>query len=108
MGTSMVPGLLHAANYCAANHWLKSVKAAGTTDADAVVAKMKATPVNDMYNKDVKIREDGRVMHVMHLWQVKAPSESKSAYDFCKEVATISPAEAWRPLSEGGCPLIKA
>ena len=67
----MVPGLLHAANYCAATHWLKSVKAAGTTDADAVVAKMKATPVNDMYNTDVKIREDGRVMHVMHLWQVK-------------------------------------
>ena len=108
MGTSMVPGLLHAANYCAANHWLKSVKAAGTTDADAVVAKMKATPVNDMYNNDVKIREDGRVMHVMHLWQVKAPSESKYPYDFCKQVALISPAEAWRPLSEGGCPLIKA
>ena len=71
----MVPGLLHAGNYCAATHWLKAVKAAGTTDADAVVAKMKATPVNDMYNTDVKIREDGRVMHVMHLWQVKPAAE---------------------------------
>jgi len=102
------PGLLHAANYCAANHWLKSVKAAGTTDADAVVAKMKATPVNDMYNDNVKIREDGRVMHVMHLWQVKTPAESKYPYDYCKELVTIPPDQAWRPLNEGGCPLIHA
>ncbi len=102
------PGLLHAANYCAANHWLKSVKAAGTTDADAVVAKMKATPVNDMYNDNVKIREDGRVMHVMHLWQVKTPAESKYPYDYCKELVTIPPDQAWRPLSEGGCPLVHA
>jgi branched-chain amino acid transport system substrate-binding protein len=104
----MVPGLLHAANYCATNHWLKAVKAAGTTDADAVVAKMKAMPVNDFYNKDVKIREDGRVMHVMYLWQVKPLAQAKSKYDFCDRLATIEPAEAWRPLSEGGCPLVKA
>ncbi len=101
------PGLLHAGSYCAATHWLKAVKAAGTTDADAVAAKMKATPVNDMYNTNVKIREDGRVMHRMYLWQVKPASESKYAYDFCKPVATIAPEDAWRPLSEGGCPLVK-
>ena len=104
----MVPGLLHAGNYAAATHWLKAVKAAGTTDADAVVAKMKATPVNDMYNTDVKIREDGRVMHVMHLWQVKTVSESKYPYDYCKELVTIPPDEAWRPLADGGCPLVKS
>ncbi|HEX3994735.1 MAG TPA: ABC transporter substrate-binding protein [Acetobacteraceae bacterium] len=104
----MVPGLLHAGNYCATNHWLKAVKAAGTTDADAVVAKMKATPVNDFYNTNVKIREDGRVMHVMYLWQVKPVAQAKSKYDFCNKLATISPEEAWRPLSEGGCPLVKA
>lgn len=102
------PGLLHAANYCAATHWLKCVKAAGTTDADTVVAKMKATPINDMYNDNVKIREDGRVMHIMHLWQVKTPAESKYPYDYCKELVTISPDQAWRPMSEGGCPLVKA
>jgi len=102
------PGLLHAANYCAANHWLKAVKAAGTTDADAVVAKMKATPVNDMYNDNVQVREDGRVMHVMHLWQVKSPAESKYPYDYCKEVVAIPADQAWRPLNEGGCPLVKA
>jgi branched-chain amino acid transport system substrate-binding protein len=104
----MVPGLLHAGNYAAATHWLKCVRAAGTTDADAVVAKMKATLVNDMYNTDVKIREDGRVMHVMHLWQVKSPSEAKYPYDYCKELVTIPPDEAWRPLADGGCTLVKA
>jgi branched-chain amino acid transport system substrate-binding protein len=104
----MVPGLLHAGNYCATNHWLKAVKAAGTTDADAVVAKMKATPVNDFYNTNVKIREDGRVMHVMYLWQVKPVAQAKSKYDFLNQLATIAPDEAWRPLSEGGCPLVKA
>jgi branched-chain amino acid transport system substrate-binding protein len=104
----MVPGLLHAANYCATNHWLKAIKAAGTTNADAVVAKMKELPVNDFYNKDVKIREDGRVMHQMYLWQVKTPEESKYKYDYCKNVAIIPPSEAWRPLKDGGCPFIKA
>ncbi|HET6194121.1 MAG TPA: ABC transporter substrate-binding protein [Acetobacteraceae bacterium] len=104
----MVPGLLHAANYCAANHWLKAVKAAGTTDADAVVAQMKATPVNDFYNTNVKIREDGRVMHEMHLWQVKPAAEARYPYDYCKEVVAIPPDQAWRPLAEGGCPLVKA
>lgn len=104
----MVPGLLHAANYCAATHWLKAVKETGTTEPDAVVAKMKATPVNDMYNTNVKVREDGRVMHEMHLWQVKQASESKYPYDYCKEVVSIAPDEAWRPLADGGCPLVKA
>jgi branched-chain amino acid transport system substrate-binding protein len=103
----MVPGLLHAGSYCAASHWLKAVKAAGSTDADAVVAKMKEIPVNDFYNTNVKVREDGRVMHQMYLWQVKPVAESKSKYDYCKLIATIPPGEAWRPLSEGGCPLVK-
>ena len=104
----MVPGLLHAGSYCAAYHWLKAVKAAGTTDADAVVTRMKAIPVNDFYNDNVKIREDGRVMHVMYLWQVKPVSQARSKYDFCNKLATIAPADAWRSLADGGCPLIKA
>jgi branched-chain amino acid transport system substrate-binding protein len=104
----MVPGLLHAGQYCAVNHWLKCVKAAGTTDADAVVAKMKATPVNDFYNDNVTIRADGRVMHQMYLWQVKPPSQAKYKYDFCTNLAVIKPEDAWRPMSEGGCPFAKA
>jgi branched-chain amino acid transport system substrate-binding protein len=104
----MVPGLLHAGSYCAATHWLKAVKAAGSTDSDTVVAKMKELPVNDFYNDNVKIREDGRVMHVMYLWQVKPLAEAKSKYDFCTKLATIAPADAWRSMADGGCPLIKA
>lgn len=104
----MVPGLLHAGQYCAVYHWLKAIKAAGTTDADAVVAKMKATKVNDFYNTDVTIRQDGRVMHQMYLWQVKSPEEAKYKYDFCKNLAVIKPEDAWRPMSVGGCPLVKA
>ncbi|WP_428534322.1 ABC transporter substrate-binding protein [Rhodopila sp.] len=103
----MVPGLLHAGSYCAANHWLKAVKAVGSTDADAVVAKMKALPVNDFYNDNVKVRQDGRVLHVMYLWQVKPVAEAKSKYDFLTKLATIAPQDAWRPLADGGCPLIK-
>ena len=102
-----VPGLLHAGSYCATAHWLKAVQAVGSTDSDAVVAKMKATPVNDFYNKDVEIRQDGRVMHVMYLWQVKPKSQAKSTYDFCNPLATIAPADAWRSLSDRVCPLIK-
>jgi branched-chain amino acid transport system substrate-binding protein len=104
----MVPGLLHAGQYCATLHWLKSVQAAGTTDADTVVAKMKATKVNDFYNTDVTIRQDGRVMHQMYLWQVKPASQAKYKYDFCTNLAVIKPADAWRPMSEGGCPFVKA
>ncbi|MEA2726780.1 MAG: branched-chain amino acid transport system substrate-binding protein [Acetobacteraceae bacterium] len=104
----MVPGLLHAGSYCAATHWLKAVKAAGSTDSDAVVAKMKELPVNDFYNDNVKVREDGRVMHLMYLWQVKPVAEAKSKYDFCTKLATIAPADAWRSMADGGCPLIKA
>ena len=102
-----VPGLLHAGSYCAATHWLKAVQSVGSTDADAVIAKMKATPVNDFYNDNVKVREDGRVMHTMYLWQVKPAAEAKSPADFCNKLATIAAADAWRPLNEGGCPLVK-
>jgi branched-chain amino acid transport system substrate-binding protein len=95
-------------SYCAAYHWLKAVKAAGSTDVDAVVARMKQTPVNDFYNDNVMIREDGRVKHVWYLWQVKPIADAKYKYDFCNKMATIAPADAWRPLADGGCPLVKA
>ena len=102
------PGLQHAAVYTAVTHWLKSVKEVGSTDADAVAAKMKAMPVNDMYNTDVRVREDGRTMHVMYLWQVKPEAEAKHRYDFCKLLSTVAPEDAWRPLGEGGCPFVRS
>ena len=104
----MVPGLLHAGNYCGTNHWLKAVKAAGTTEGEAVVKKMKEMPVNDFYNKNVKIREDGRVLHEMYLWEVKKPSESNGKYDLCKMVTSVPGSEAFRPMKDGGCYFVKA
>ena len=108
----MVPGLLHAGNYCATNHWLKAVKAAGTTDADAVVAKMKATPVNDFYNTNVKIREDGRVMHVMYLWQVKPAARGEVEIRFLQQAGDdltgrgVAAAERRRlPIGQGISPV---
>ena len=69
---------------------------------------MKEMPLNDFYNDNVKVRQDGRVMHKMYLWQVKSAAESKSQFDLCKNLATIAPEDAWRPMADGGCPLIKA
>ncbi len=102
------PTLCHAGMYCSASHWLKAVKATNTTEADAVVANMKATPINDMYNENTRIREDGRVMHPMYLWQVKSEAELKYPFDLVKLAVRVDPSEAWRPLSEGGCPLVKS
>lgn len=109
MGTpNRVPGMLHASNYCATMHWLKAIKAVGSTDPVKVVAQMKATPINDFYNKDIKIREDGKVMHQMYLWQVKPPSPTQEKNDILKLLHTTPGSEAWRPLSEGHCSFIKA
>ncbi|MCB4824883.1 ABC transporter substrate-binding protein [Roseicella aerolata] len=101
------PGLQHAAVYTGVTHWLKAVRDVGSTDADAVAARMKAMPVNDMYNNDVRIREDGRTLHSMYLWEIKKQAESHGPYDFCKLITTIPAEEAWRPLREGGCPLVR-
>jgi branched-chain amino acid transport system substrate-binding protein len=69
---------------------------------------MKEIPVNDFYNKNVKVREDGRVLHEMYLWEVKNSSESESKYDLCKMVASVPGDDAFRPLKDGGCYFVKA
>jgi branched-chain amino acid transport system substrate-binding protein len=73
----------------------------------AVAAKMRATPVNDMYNDNVQIRADGRVLHEMNLVQVKSPGESKYPFDYYKILTTIPGENAFRPLSQSECPLVK-
>jgi branched-chain amino acid transport system substrate-binding protein len=100
------PTMQQAGAYAAVLHYLKAVAASGTKDAKTVVAKMKATPVNDMYNENVEIRPDGRVLHAMYLMQVKAPEQSKYPHDDYIVLAKTSGAEAYRPMSEGGCPLV--
>lgn len=101
-----VPTMTQAGAYSAVLHYLEAVKAAGTKDPKTVVAKMKAMPVNDMYNSNVKIRPDGRVLHTMYLMQVKSPAQSKYAHDDYTVLAKIPGDEAFRPMDQGGCPLV--
>jgi branched-chain amino acid transport system substrate-binding protein len=71
------------------------------------MAKMRETPVNDVFAKNGRIREDGRMVHDMYLFQVKTPEESKGEWDLYKLVATIPGDEAFQPLSKSRCPLVK-
>jgi branched-chain amino acid transport system substrate-binding protein len=73
-----------------------------------LIAKMKAMPVEDDIYGKISIRADGRLMNPMHLFQVKSPEESKYPWDYYKLVRTLSAEEAFRPLNEGGCPLVKS
>jgi branched-chain amino acid transport system substrate-binding protein len=101
------PTMFQAGIYSAAMHYLKAVKAAGTDDALQVIAEMKKMPVNDFMTRNGSIREDGRMMRDMYLLQAKKPSESKGEWDLMKVVATIPANDAFRPLSESECPLVK-
>jgi branched-chain amino acid transport system substrate-binding protein len=103
----MPPTMIQAGTYGATLHYLKAVKAAGTDEAKAVMAKMKELPINDFMTRQGRIREDGRVIRDMYLMQAKTPDESKSEWDLAKIVATIPGDQAFRPLAEGGCPLVK-
>jgi len=102
-----MPSMTQAGAYSGTLHYLKAVQAAGTRDADAVMAKMRELPINDFMTKNGRLRIDGRVMRDMYLFQVKKPEESTSEWDLYKLVATIPAEEAFRPLNEGGCPLVK-
>ncbi len=102
-----IPSMLTAGAYSSTLHYLKAVQAAGTDDAKAVMAKMREIPVNDVMTKNGKLREDGRLVRDMYLFQVKAPSESKSKDDIYKLLATVPGDEAYRPMKDGKCPFIK-
>ena len=101
------PSAAQAGVYSSVTHYLKAVKAAGTTDSAAVMKIMKETPINDMFAKNGRIREDGRMVHDMYLFEVKKPSESKGRWDDYKLVATIPAKEAFQPLELSRCPLVK-
>jgi branched-chain amino acid transport system substrate-binding protein len=101
------PTTAQAGVYSSVLHYLKSVKTAGTTDAAAVIKVMKETPINDMFAKNGKIREDGRMVHDMYLFEVKKPSESKGRWDYYKLVGTVSGSDAFQPLELSRCPLVK-
>ncbi len=100
------PSFIQAGTYGAVLHYLKAVKAAGTDEAKAVLAQMRKMPINDFMTKNGSIRPDGRVIRDMYLMQVKTPEESKGEWDLVKMFATVPGAEAFRPLDQGGCPLV--
>ena len=102
-----MPSMVQAGAYSATMHYLKAITAAGTAEPDAVMAKMKATPINDFFAKNGVIRADGRMVHDMYLAEAKKPSESKGDWDLLKINAVIPGDQAYRPLSESVCPLVK-
>ena len=102
-----MPTMAQAGMYSAVTHYLKSVKAAGTDETSAVLKKMHETPISDVVIPKGTLRPDGRVVHDMLLLQVKKPSESKSPWDYYKIADVIPANEAFRPLSQSACPLVK-
>ncbi len=102
-----MPTMVQAGVYSSLMHYFKSVAAANTTEAGAVMKKMKELPVNDFFAKNGHIREDGLHVHDTYLYQVKTPAESKKPWDYYKLVKVIPAAEAFKPLSESKCPLVK-
>ena len=101
------PTMIQAGMYSGILHYLRAVKQANSVDAPAVMAAMRAMPAEDDAFGPGIVRPDGRVIHDFHLFQVKTPAESRGEWDLYKLVATVPAAEAFRPLSEGGCPLAK-
>jgi branched-chain amino acid transport system substrate-binding protein len=102
-----MPTMVQAGVYSAVQHYLKAVQALGSKDSLAVASKMKEMPINDFFAKNGRIREDGRMVHDMYLAQVKTPAESKYPWDYLNILKVIPGNEAFRPLSESECPLVK-
>ena len=100
------PTAYQAGVYSSLLHYFKAVKAAGTDDSAAVMAKMRETPVDDMFSHGGRVREDGRMVHDMYLMRFKKPSQSTGPWDLYELVKTVPGDEAFRPLGEGGCPFV--
>jgi branched-chain amino acid transport system substrate-binding protein len=101
-----MPTMSQAGVYSAIHHYLEAVQAVGSKDPDKVMAKMRATPINDFMTHNGELRIDGRVLRDLYLFEVKSPAASKEPWDYFKELRTIPANEAFRPLDQGGCPLV--
>lgn len=105
--TGGMPTMVHAGVYSSTLHYLRAVEAAGTDDPQAVIAKMKELPIEDFFARNAYIRDDGRMVHDMYLAQVKSPEESEGPWDYYEILRVIPGDEAFRPLSESRCSLVK-
>ncbi len=101
-----MPNMVNAGDYSGTLHYLRAVEAAGTTDAEKVMAQMRETPVNDIFADNGRIREDGMMVHDMYLVQVKTPEESKYDWDYLNVLKTIPADQAFVPLEQSKCPLV--
>ena len=101
------PTMVHAGVYSAVTHYLKAVEALKSDDGTKVIAKMKEMPTDDPLFGKGSVRVDGRKIHPAYLVEVKKPSESKGPWDYYKVRTTIPADQAFRPLADGGCPLVK-
>ena len=104
----IMPNDMQAGVYSATVHYLKAVAALKDgRDGKAVVAKMKELPTSDPLYGEGTIRVDGRKIHAVHLYETKKPAESKGEWDYFKKLTTVPADQAFRPLKDGGCPLVK-
>ena len=104
----VMPTMSHAGVYSAVLHYLRAVRATGTDEAKAVASKMRELRVDDFFAKGGAIRADGRLIHDMYLVEVKAPEESRGPWDYYKILSIIPGEQAFRPLGEGKCHLVRA
>jgi branched-chain amino acid transport system substrate-binding protein len=102
-----MPTMVQAGVYSGVLHYLKSVKAAATNDGLKVAEQMKKIKIQDFFAKNGKVRGDGRMIHEMYLMQVKTPQESHGAWDYLKILKTIPAEQAYRPLNQSECSLVK-
>jgi branched-chain amino acid transport system substrate-binding protein len=102
-----MPNSLQAGVYSSVTHYLQAVASAGTDATDPVMNAMRAAPIDDFFAHGGRFRADGLMVHDMHLYQVKTPAESKYPWDYYKLVATIPGNQAFAPLSQSKCPLVK-
>ena len=101
------PTMVHAGVYSSLLHYFKAVEALKSDDGTKVIAKMKEMPTDDPLFGKGSVRADGRKLHPAFLVQVKTPAESKAPWDYYKVVATIPADQAFRPMDQGDCPLVK-
>lgn len=101
-----MPNMLQTGTYSSVLHYLRAVEAAGTDETEAVISKMREMPINDVFYQNGTIREDGRMMHDMYLFEVKKPEESKGPWDYYKLLATVPAEEAFQPLEKSACSLV--
>jgi branched-chain amino acid transport system substrate-binding protein len=105
--THVMPTMIQTGVYGSVLHYLKGIQAAGTDDPAKVMARMREMPIEDVFVHGGRLREDGRVIRDMYLARVKKPSESREPWDYLEIVKTVKGDDAYRPVSESKCPLLK-